>query len=144
MAEIKTAAALDALTGANSAAADLFAIWDTSAATWKSVTRAELDKALAAWETKTASFAAVAGGRYACDTTSAGFTATLPASPAEGDEVWFDDFAGTWGTNALSIDPGSADFELVDGDTSAASDPMTCDAAARFVLKFTDDKWRVR
>lgn len=143
MAEIRTGAALDALTSTGTAAADLFAIWDASAATWKSITRAELDKALSGWEIKSANFAAAAGGRYACDTTGAGFTATLPASPAEGDEISFDDHAGTWGANALAIDPNGNEFEDA-GDGSDPSDPMSCDGPARFAVRFADDKWRVR
>jgi hypothetical protein len=38
---------------------------------------------------KTTGFTAVAGEGYFCDTSSAGFTATLPATPTLGDEVTF-------------------------------------------------------
>src|SRR6056300_1755468 len=57
-----------------------------------------------AWQAvKTSGFTAVAGEGYFCDTSSAAFTATLPASPTLGDEVSFIDYAGTFDTNNLTI-----------------------------------------
>ena len=56
------------------------------------------------WQTvKTSGFTAVASQGYFCDTTSAAFTATLPASATRGDEVSFIDYAGTFNTNNLTI-----------------------------------------
>lgn len=57
------------------------------------------------WDTtkKTTGFTAVNGNGYFCDTTSAAFTATLPATPSAGDIVAFSDYTGTWGTNNLTI-----------------------------------------
>ena len=52
---------------------------------------------------KTSGFTAVAGEGYFCNTTSAAFTATLPASPTLGDEVTFIDYAGTFDTNNLTV-----------------------------------------
>ena len=52
---------------------------------------------------KTSGFTAVAGEGYFCDTSSAAFTATLPASPTLGDEVTFIDYAGTFDTNNLTV-----------------------------------------
>jgi len=52
---------------------------------------------------KTADFNAVAGGRYGVDTTSVAVTATLPASPATGDAVFFADASGTTSTNNFII-----------------------------------------
>ncbi len=52
---------------------------------------------------KTSGFTAVAGEGYFCNTTSAAFTATLPASPSLGDEVTFIDYAGTFDTNNLTV-----------------------------------------
>ena len=52
---------------------------------------------------KTSGFTAVAGEGYFCDTSSAAFTATLPATPTLGDEVTFVDYAGTFDTNKLTV-----------------------------------------
>jgi hypothetical protein len=52
---------------------------------------------------KTSAFTAVAGEGYFIDTTSAAITMTLPASPSQGDEVSFIDYAGTADTNAITI-----------------------------------------
>jgi hypothetical protein len=48
---------------------------------------------------------------YFCDTTSAGFTVTLPATPSAGDIVGLVDYAGTFDTNNLTIDPNGEDIE---------------------------------
>ena len=45
----------------------------------------------------------VAGSRYACNTTSAAFSVTLPAAPAANDRIVINDYAGTFATNALTI-----------------------------------------
>ena len=52
---------------------------------------------------KTSNFTAAAGQGVFCNTTSAAFTLTLPASPSIGDEVTFVDYAGTFDTNNLTI-----------------------------------------
>ena len=72
-----------------------------------------------------------------CDTSGGTFTVTLPASPAEGDRFWFNDFAGTWGTNALSIDPNGNEFEDL-GDGSDPAQPLTCAESAQFSIVFAD------
>ena len=69
-----------------------------------------------AWQSvQTTGFTAVAGNAYPCNTTSAGFTVTLPATPSAGDQVQLVDYAGTFDTNALVIDPNGEDIE---GQTS--------------------------
>src|SRR6056300_488564 len=45
---------------------------------------------------KTASFTAVAGEGYFCNTTSAAVTMTLPASASVGDTIEFSDYLRTW------------------------------------------------
>jgi hypothetical protein len=57
------------------------------------------------WDTtaKTASFTAVSGNGYFVNTTSGAITLTLPATPSAGDIVAFKDYAGTFGTNNLTI-----------------------------------------
>jgi hypothetical protein len=60
---------------------------------------------------KTSGFTAVAGEGYFCNTTSAGFTVTLPATPTAGQQVAVVDYAGTFDTNALTISPNSNKIE---------------------------------
>jgi len=60
---------------------------------------------------KTSGFTAAAGEGYFCDTSSAAFTATLPASPTLGDEVTFIDYAGTFDTNNLTIGRNSENIQ---------------------------------
>jgi hypothetical protein len=63
------------------------------------------------WQSvQTTGFTAVAGKGYACNTTSAGFTVTLPATPSAGDQVQLVDYAGTFDTNSLTIDPNGEDI----------------------------------
>lgn len=57
------------------------------------------------WATKTTTYTAVNGDRVLADTSSAAFTITLPASPAVNNVVSVGDYAGTFSTNALTIDP---------------------------------------
>lgn len=52
---------------------------------------------------RTANFNVAAGGRYACNTSSGAFTATLPAEPGDGDRAEFLDSRKTWGTNNLTV-----------------------------------------
>ena len=59
---------------------------------------------------KTTGFTAVANTGYFCNTTSAGFTVTLPATPSAGDQVQLVDYAGTFDTNNLTIDPNGEDI----------------------------------
>jgi hypothetical protein len=64
------------------------------------------------WQSvQTTGFTAVKGNAYPCNTTSAGFTVTLPATPSAGDQVQLVDYAGTFDTNNLTIDPNGEDIE---------------------------------
>ena len=65
------------------------------------------------WDTsvKTTGFTATANKGYFCNTTSAGFTVTLPATPSAGDEVIILDYAGTFDTNSLVISPNGGKIE---------------------------------
>jgi hypothetical protein len=58
------------------------------------------------WQSvQTSGFTAVAGRGYPCNTTSSAFTLTLPASPTAGDTIQLVDYAGTFATNKLTINP---------------------------------------
>ena len=56
-------------------------------------------------------FTAVAGNGYPVNTTSNACTVTLPASASVGDEIIFTDYARKWGTNALTIDQNSLNYQ---------------------------------
>ena len=60
---------------------------------------------------KTSGFTAVAGEGYFCNTTSSAFTVTLPASPTAGQQVALVDYAGTFDTNNLTINPNGNKIE---------------------------------
>ena len=60
---------------------------------------------------KTSDFTATAGEGYFCNTTSAGFTVTLPATPTAGQQVAVVDYAGTFDTNLLTISPNGNKIE---------------------------------
>jgi hypothetical protein len=66
-----------------------------------------------AWQSsvKTSGFTATAGEGYFCNTTSAGFTVTLPVTPTAGQQVAVVDYAGTFDTNALVISPNGNKIE---------------------------------
>ena len=71
------------------------------------------------WDTtpKTTGFTAVSGNGYFCDTTSAAFTVTLPATPAAGDIVAIADYANTAATNNITVGRNSSP---IDGETEDA------------------------
>jgi hypothetical protein len=62
------------------------------------------------WQTtpKTATFTAVSGEGYFCNTTSSAFTVNLPAGSA-GAIVSLADYAATWQTNNLTVVPNGTD-----------------------------------
>ena len=80
----------------------------------------------------TTGFTAVAGEGYFCNTTSTAFTATLPLSPALGDECTFVDYAGTFDTNNLTVGRNS---EKING---SAADLTVAVERAAFTLVYTD------
>ena len=81
---------------------------------------------------KTGDFTAAAGQGVFCNTSSAAFTLTLPASPSIGDEVAFKDYAKTFDTNNLTI---ARNGSKIEGDTN----DLTVDVeGAGNTLVFTD------
>ena len=70
------------------------------------------------WQTgsiKTATFAGTNGEGYFANTTAGVFDLTLPASPTAGDIIAVKDYAGTFDTNALTIDRNG---KLIDGQSA--------------------------
>jgi len=58
------------------------------------------------WQSvQTSNFSATSGNAYPVNTTSGAITVTLPASPVAGNYVQFTDYAGTFATNNLTINP---------------------------------------
>ena len=62
------------------------------------------------WNTtvQTSGFTASNNTGYFCNTTSTAFTVTLPASPSVGYKVTIVDYAGTFGTNNLTVSGNSS------------------------------------
>ena len=52
---------------------------------------------------QTTGFTATDGVAYPCDTTSAGFTVTLPPTPTAGQRVGIKDISGAAGTNPITV-----------------------------------------
>jgi hypothetical protein len=72
-----------------------------------------------AWQAvQTSAFTAVSNSGYPCDTTSAAFTVTLPASPSAGESIVLIDYAGKWQTNNLTVNPNG---NKLDGLTANAT-----------------------
>jgi len=81
---------------------------------------------------KTSDFTAVSGEGYFVDTTSGAITVTLPASPSEGAIVAIKDYAGTFGTNNLTIARNSSNIQ------GSANDSLIETNRASVVLVFAD------
>jgi hypothetical protein len=81
---------------------------------------------------KTSGFTAVAGEGYFCNTTSAAFTVTLPASPTLGDEISIVDYAGTFDTNNLTIGRNGNPIQ------GSAADLTVSTERAGFTLVYVD------
>ena len=72
---------------------------------------------------QTGNFTAVAGNAYPVNTTSGAITVSLPLSPTIGQEVIVTDYAGTWGTNNVTLFPntgGKINGSVVSGGWPAA------------------------
>jgi hypothetical protein len=99
----------DALTASDSidfilVLGDVLSIGTPSDGTVTSAKLASGTAGLIAWQSvQTTGFTAVAGRGYPCNTTSAAFTVTLPASPSAGDTIILLDYAGTFDTNKITL-----------------------------------------
>jgi hypothetical protein len=107
----------DALTASDSidfilVLGDVLSIGTPSDGTITSAKLASGTAGLISWQSvQTTGFTASAGRGYPCNTTSAAFTVTLPATPSAGDEVIILDYAGTFDTNILTISPNGNKIE---------------------------------
>jgi len=87
---------------------------------------------------KTSSFTAVAGEGYWINTTSGAVTMTLPASASVGDTVEISDYARTWGTNNVTINQNSLNFQ---GFSSPNPVYNTDGQSVRFVYSGATQGW---
>jgi len=68
------------------------------------------------WQSvQTSNFTAAIGNAYPVNTTSSAITVTLPASPSAGNYVQITDYAGTFATNNVTINPNG---NKLDGSTN--------------------------
>ena len=80
-----------------------------SAPTWQTASTGGLS-----WQSvQTTNFAATAGNGYPVNTTSSAITVTLPASPSAGNFITLSDYAGTFATNNLTINPNGKNINGV-------------------------------
>jgi len=94
-----------------------------------------------AWQSSivtAATLTAVAGNGYWVNTTAQACTVTLPAAAAVGDELIFTDYARTWGTNAVTINPNSLNFQ---GNTSPNPEYNTNGQSVRIVYSGATQGW---
>src|SRR5210317_359012 len=89
-------------------------------------------------DVKTSAFTAVAGEGYWINTTSAAVTMTLPASASVGDTIEFTDYARTWGTNNLTINQNSLNFQ---GNTSPNPNLFTDGQHLKIVYSGATQGW---
>jgi len=95
---------------------DVLSIGTPSDGTITSAKLASGVSGLISWQSvQTTGFTASAGKGYPCNTTSAAFTVTLPASPSVGDQVLLLDYAGTFATNNITLERNS---NKIEGGTS--------------------------
>jgi hypothetical protein len=81
---------------------------------------------------------AVAGKGYWINTTSNACTITLPASASVGDFIEFSDYARTWGTNAITINQNSLNFQ---GFSSPNPEYNTSGQSVRIVNTSATQGW---
>ena len=82
---------------------------------------------------------AVAGRGYFIDTTSGAITVTLPASPKIGDTITITDYASTFNTNNVTINPNGNKLEA---DTSNGT-LSTNDQTHTFVFTDATQGWKI-
>ena len=91
------------------------------------------------WDTtpKTATFTAVSGDGFFCNTTAGAFTVNFPAGSA-GAIISLADYAGTWNTNNLTISPNGSDKI---GGTNADAVLNTLGQSVTFVFVDSTQGW---
>lgn len=104
------------------------------------VTLASAFTNLGAWQAvQTSSFTAAVGKAYPINTTSAAITVTLPSSATRGDVIYLADYAGTFATNNLTIQPNFNGYKL--NGSWAAGVVSTNRAALQLVYSDATQGW---
>ena len=93
------------------------------------------------WDTtkKTTGFTATSGVGYFCDTTSAAFTVTLPATPSAGNVVAVSDYNGNFLTNNLTIGRNGSNIQGEASDFVFDKNNVT----AQFIYIDSTEGWRI-
>ena len=81
---------------------------------------------------------ASAGQGFFIDTTSAAHTITLPASPTQGDEVTIVDYAGTFGTNNVTVARNGSNIDGTASDGTLSTNRLN----VRFVYIDATQGWK--
>lgn len=77
------------------------------------------------------------GGAFSVNTTGGAITLTLPAAPSNGQTIAFQDAAGTWGTNNLTINPNGRSI-------MGLFENMICSQSSQgFGLIYNGVDWRI-
>lgn len=82
-------------------------------------------------------YTATAGDKLLVDTSAGAFTVNLPASPTTGQTVYFQDSAGTWGVNVLTVGRNGNTIMGVAENMEASNANMG------FGLVYNGSDWRV-
>lgn len=78
-----------------------------------------------------------AGSGNLVNTSAGAFTLTLPAAPGQGSAIYFQDAAGTWDKNPLTINPNGLTI-MGDSSNFVASSKTT-----GFGLMYNGSDWRI-
>jgi hypothetical protein len=73
---------------------------------------------------QTTGFTAVAEKGYPCNTTAGAFTVTLPSSASAGDQIALVDYAGNFGTNAVTLAPNGLKINSSTDDRTLVTDRL--------------------
>ena len=82
---------------------------------------------------------AVNGVGYFADTTASAFNLTLPASPSAGNVVAVNDYAGNFGTNALTVARNGSNIQGAASDFTLGRDNTT----AQFIYVDATQGWKI-